>query len=94
MDVIWHYYGGVEVVAFAMIVQAVVEDGVPSFREERNSVGFAEGDEDCPASSLVVGKVAAIFVFSVERAFRHCRQKQRLNATDKCFRSTWTVPIQ
>ena len=32
MDVIWHDYGGVEVVAFAIVVQAVLEDGVSGFR--------------------------------------------------------------
>jgi hypothetical protein len=43
--VIWHYYGCVEVVTFAVVMQAVGEDGVAGFRREGNSIGFAEGKE-------------------------------------------------
>jgi hypothetical protein len=45
VHVIWHYGGCVEVVAFAVIMQAVPEDGVPAFQSEGNLTHFAECDE-------------------------------------------------
>jgi hypothetical protein len=66
MDMIGHDYGGVEVVTFAVVVKAVLEDCVPGFWGEWDAIGFAECDEDYSAGFLVVREHAAVFVFSVE----------------------------
>jgi hypothetical protein len=49
MHVIWHYDCGVEVVAFAVIMQTVLEDGVSGFRRKWDSIAFAECTEYCPS---------------------------------------------
>jgi hypothetical protein len=69
--VIWHYYGCMKVVAFAVVVQAVMEDGVSGFWDEGNSISSAEGDEYCSSCFLIVREHAAVFVFSVERGLGH-----------------------
>jgi hypothetical protein len=71
-----HYYGGVEIVAVAVVVQAVVEDGVSGFGGKWSSTAFAEGDEYCSSCFLIVREVAVVLVFSVQSLFGHGRQKQ------------------
>ena len=60
-----HYYGCVKVVAFAVVVEAVLEDGVAGFWGKLESVGFAECYEYCSSCFLVVREHAAVFVFPV-----------------------------
>jgi hypothetical protein len=69
--VIWHYYGCVEIVAFAVVVQAVLEYGVSGLRSESDAIAFAECDEYCPSCFLIVREHAVVFVFSVEGLLRH-----------------------
>jgi len=68
---IGHDYDRVEVVAFAVVVEAVLEDCVSGFWSEWDAIGFAECDEDGSACFLVVGEHAAVFVFSVESWVGH-----------------------
>jgi len=64
VHVIGHYDGGVEVVTFAVVMQAVLEDGALGFRSEGYAIAFAECNEYCSSSLLVVRQVAVVFVFS------------------------------
>jgi hypothetical protein len=68
---IWHYDGGVKVVAFVVVVQAVLEYGVPGFGSEWGPIAFAEGYEYCSSWFLVVREVAAVFVFSFQGVIGH-----------------------
>ena len=43
--VIWHDYCCVKVVAFAVVMQAVLEDGISGFWGECDLIGLAECDE-------------------------------------------------
>jgi hypothetical protein len=105
---IGHYHGGMKVVAFGMVMQAAVEDGVSGFWSESDAIGFAECNEYGSSCFLVVGEHAVVFVFSFESLFGHCRvtgrrrikakakskAKQRANsrASDKSVRPTRALP--
>jgi hypothetical protein len=71
MHVIWHYDCGVEVVAFAVIMQTVLEDGVSGLRSESDSIAFTECDEYCSSRFLIVRQFAAVFVFSFQSMLGH-----------------------
>jgi len=93
--VVWHYYGCVKVVAFAVVTETVMEDGVSGFWGKGNSISSAEGDEYCSSCLLVVRQHAAVFVFSFERGLRHemvhienKRAKPKSKASDKSVRPT------
>jgi hypothetical protein len=59
-----------EVVAFAMIIQAVVEDSVSGFRSKCDSIGFAERDEHRFALlSDSAGASGGIRIFGLELAW-------------------------
>ena len=45
MHMIWHYDCGVKVVAFGVVMQAVLEDGISGFWGECDLIGLAECDE-------------------------------------------------
>jgi hypothetical protein len=62
--VVWHYYGCEQVVAFSVIVEAVLEDGVAGFWGKLESVGFAECYEYCSSCFLVVGEIPVVFRIS------------------------------
>ena len=58
-----------KLVAFAVVVQAVLQDEVSGCGREWGLSGFAEGDEERAVGFLVVREVAAVFVQSVEGDF-------------------------
>ncbi len=68
---VWHYNGCVKVVAFAVVVKAMVEDGVSGFWGKLNSIRLAEGDEYCSPCFLIVREHTAVFVFAFERWSGH-----------------------
>ena len=84
---IGHDYDRVEVVAFAVVVEAVPENCVSGFRSERDAIGFAECDEDGSACFLVVGEHAAVFVFSVESWVGHWNFLGKVMSTSKKIKS-------
>ncbi len=68
MDVIWHYDGGVKFVAFAVVVEAVLEYDVSGFWRESGSIALAECYEYSTSCFLKVREFAPVVVFSFEAA--------------------------
>jgi hypothetical protein len=64
--VIGHYYGCMKVVSFAVVVEAVLEDGILGIRSEGYAIAFAECYEQRSSRSLIVREHTAVFVFSIE----------------------------
>jgi hypothetical protein len=62
--VIGHYYGCMKVVSFAVVVEAVLEDGILGIRSEGYAIAFTECDEYCSSRLLVMRQGTVVFVFS------------------------------
>jgi hypothetical protein len=70
MHVLGHDDYGVKVVAFSVVVKAVLEHGVAGLRREGVAMVLAECDEEASSCGLIVRELAAIFVLSVKRMRR------------------------
>jgi len=81
--VIWHYNRCVKIVAFAVVMHAVLEDYVSGLRSEGDSIGFAECDEYRSSCFLIVRQHAVVFVFSLESWLGHGRSKAKAKAKAK-----------
>ena len=66
MQVLWHHYHGVKLVALSVIVQTVLQNSVAGVRRERLVTVLAEGNEESSSCRLVVRELAAIFVHPIE----------------------------
>lgn len=75
MHVLGHDHDSVQPVSVPMVVTAMLQNEIASFRAKRLSRKLAQRDEQRSSAFLIGGKLAAIVILSLEnqRRRRRCR---------------------